>query len=160
MGSPQEGTVSLRPASAADLAEFLARGRKHYVGDRVRAGDEPAAAARRADDDYRYAFPDGRPATGHLVFRVEHDGDKVGMLWIGPRPDGSRHHWWVWNITIGEAFRARGLGRRTMLLAEVEARAAGATELGLNVFGHNAVAIGLYRSLGYEVTAMQMRKPI
>jgi ribosomal protein S18 acetylase RimI-like enzyme len=160
MGSPHDATVALRPATEADLAEYLAHGRDHYVGERVRAGDEPATAASRADEDYARAFPGGRPAAGHLVFRVERDGEKVGMLWIGPRPDRPGDRWWVWNISIDEAFRGQGIGRRTMLLAEAEARAAGAAELGLNVFGHNEVAIGLYRSLGYEVTAMQMRKPI
>ena len=47
-----------------------------------------------------------------------------------------------------------------MLLAEDEARGHGATELGLNVFGSNRVARHLYDSLGYETTAVQMRKPL
>ena len=34
------------------------------------------------------------------------------------------------------------------------------TSLGLNVHGQNMVARSLYESLGYEVTAMQMRKPV
>ena len=34
------------------------------------------------------------------------------------------------------------------------------TSLGLNVHGQNMVARSLYESLGYEVTAMQMKKPV
>jgi ribosomal protein S18 acetylase RimI-like enzyme len=47
-----------------------------------------------------------------------------------------------------------------MLLAEEQAHGAGATEIGLNVFGYNAVARGLYESLGYETTSLQMRKEL
>ena len=32
--------------------------------------------------------------------------------------------------------------------------------IGLNVFGSNAVARGLYASAGYEITAMNMRKEL
>ena len=47
-----------------------------------------------------------------------------------------------------------------MLLAEHQARAHGATQLGLNVFGHNTVARQLYDSMGYELTAINMRKQL
>ena len=45
-----------------------------------------------------------------------------------------------------------------MLLAEEEAAARGMTSVGLNVHGQNTVARGLYDSLGYQVTAQQMKK--
>ena len=47
-----------------------------------------------------------------------------------------------------------------MTLAEEAARNHGATELGLNVFGHNAVARSLYESMGYQTTAVNMRKSL
>ena len=37
-----------------------------------------------------------------------------------------------------------------MLLGERAALDAGEQHLGLNVFGHNAVAIGLYDAMGYQ----------
>jgi ribosomal protein S18 acetylase RimI-like enzyme len=37
-----------------------------------------------------------------------------------------------------------------MILGEQATLAAGDTYLGLNVFGHNDVAIGLYESMGYR----------
>lgn len=153
-------TVAVRLADDAELAAYLATSREGYIAERIRAGDTPEAAARNADDSIGRAFPDGRPAGGHLVLCVEDDGTRVGTLWVGPQSREAADRWWVWDIVIDPAFRGRGLGRQAMLLAEAEARAHGAVELGLNVFGHNEVAIALYRSLGYEVSAMQMRKPV
>ena len=51
-------------------------------------------------------------------------------------------------------------GREAMLLAEGEARSHGMTSLGLNVHGQNKVARSLYDSLGYDVMAQQMKKPL
>jgi ribosomal protein S18 acetylase RimI-like enzyme len=150
--------VSLRPATDADVAEYLADAREHYLAELLEAGVAPMAAAKNADESFARAFPDGRPADRNLVFRVEREGEKAGILWIGPRAAEEPDRWWVWDIVIAEAYRGQGIGRQTMLLAESEARARGASELGLNVFGHNTVAVGLYRSLDYETTAIQMRK--
>jgi ribosomal protein S18 acetylase RimI-like enzyme len=65
---------------------------------------------------------------------------------------------WVFEIEIEPAFRGHGYGRAAMRLAEAEARSRGMTSLGLNVHGQNTVARSLYESLGYEVTAVQMKK--
>jgi GNAT superfamily N-acetyltransferase len=68
----------------------------------------------------------------------------VGSLWIGPHGPDRADAFWVWDVEIDAPHRGRGLGRAAMLLAEEAARAHGATELGLNVFGPNTVARHLY----------------
>lgn len=94
------------------------------------------------------------------------DGVAAGALWIGPvegqpeAPGAIAADWWVWEIEIAAASRGRGLGRAAMLLAEAEVLSAGGRTLGLNVFGGNAVARGLYESLGYGVTQVRMRKDL
>jgi len=67
---------------------------------------------------------------------------------------------WVNDVEVDPEYRGRGYGRAAMLLAEREARVRGMTSLGLNVHGQNTVARSLYDSLGYQVTAQQMRKPV
>jgi hypothetical protein len=47
---------------------------------------------------------------------------------------------WVFYVRIEEAHRGKGYGRLAMELAETEVRSRAASELGLNVFGHNQVA--------------------
>jgi ribosomal protein S18 acetylase RimI-like enzyme len=131
-----------------------------YIEDRITAGEDPDEARRMAGQQIEGLFPGGRPAPGQLVFTIVDDGAVVGSLWIGPHTPQKGQAFWVWNIEIAEAHRGRGLGRGAMLLAEEVARDHGATELGLNVFGPNRVARHLYESLGYETTAVQMRKPL
>lgn len=47
-----------------------------------------------------------------------------------------------------------------MRFSEDYARSQGAETLGLNVFGFNTTARGLYESLGYETTSVKMRKQL
>lgn len=63
-------------------------------------------------------------------------------------------------MRIEERHRGRGYGREAMTLAEVEARRLGLDRVGLNVFGGNEVARGLYRSLGYAENAVFMTKQV
>ena len=103
-------------------------------------------------------LPSGAPAPGHAIFDVVGDDhEPVGYLWIAPDTSDDAGGW-VWDIEIDDDKRGRGFGRTAMILAEDYARQQGAHTLGLNVFGFNVAARNLYQSIGYEPTAIQMRK--
>ena len=145
----------------AEASEYAAANLVGYIEERVAAGERPEEARRLSEQQLETVFPGGRPAPGQRVYTVVDDGGAaVGSIWIGPRTSANADDYWVWNVEIAEDARGRGLGRAAMVLAEQEARGAGATSLGLNVFGANAVARGLYESLGYATTSLQMRKPL
>jgi ribosomal protein S18 acetylase RimI-like enzyme len=151
--------ASLRPLTPEELAEFLDGDVERYVEERVGSGEQPEVARRIALEQSKALFPDGRPAAGQALFQVLDDyGTAVGTLWIGPRDSDHPEAFWIWDVRIDESFRGNGYGRAAMELAEAEARSRGATELGLNVFGHNQVARQLYESMGYVATSIRMSK--
>lgn len=114
----------------------------------------------RAEQQMREALPNGVDTVDHHLLRVLDDtGAPVGVLWVGPHPH-RRGAGWVYEIEIDEGRRGEGLGRAAMLAAEGITRDAGWSALGLNVFGHNPRARALYDSLGYEVAATTMTKPL
>jgi ribosomal protein S18 acetylase RimI-like enzyme len=57
---------------------------------------------------------------------------------------------YILNVEVSPEHRGHGYGRAAMLVGEDLARAGGDSFLGLNVFGHNRVAMRLYESLGYQ----------
>jgi ribosomal protein S18 acetylase RimI-like enzyme len=152
--------VSLGTFEEEALGPWIKRTVADYIEERSASGEDRQLARRRGEEAFAAFFPDGRPADGQLVSRILDEGTPAGTLWIGPIPEAPPTHWWVWSIEIDEPLRGRGLGRAAMLLAEDEARARGATQLGLNVFSHNAAALRLYETLGYAVTSQQMRKEL
>ena len=154
--------ASLRPLTDEETSEFIAWQLEHYVEERVRSGERPDSARWIASEQSRVLFPEGVPADGHLLFRVlDDEGTAVGMLWIGPQqPARQPDVFWVFYVQVEEGHRGEGYGRLAMELAETEARSRGASELGLNVFGHNQVARHLYESMGYTATSINMKKTL
>jgi GNAT superfamily N-acetyltransferase len=152
----------LRPLTDEEISKFIEWQVEEYVEERVRSGERPDAARRIANEQSRALFPEGVPADGQLLFRVlDDEGSAVGMLWIGPqRPVDQPEAFWVFYVRIEETHRGKGYGRLALELAEVEARSRGASELGLNVFGHNQVARHLYESMGYTATSINMKKEL
>ena len=152
--------VSLAPFPLAELAEWMSVQRVSYVADRMRAGDDEAAALRNADANDERLFPGGVLAPGHDLLRILAEGRPVGVIWVGPHPQELEGVAYIWDVEVDPSERGRGFGRAAMLLAEEHARSRGYRALALNVFGFNTTARGLYESLGYEPTSIQMRKEL
>ena len=160
MTSPQPA-VRLRPMQPDEYPAFVAASKAGYTHDMVvHGGMGRAAAERKSEEDHAALLPDGLATPAHGIFVVEADGESVGHLWVAERGSPERPTLFIYGIEIGEAYRGHGFGRRAMLLAEDEARARGIGRVELNVFGGNDVARGLYRSLDYAETSVQMGKDL
>lgn len=150
--------ATLTTMAPEQLAEYLATTFDEYIAELVKSGRTPEEAQANADENRAKAFDGDRTINGNEVFTVQFDGQRIGVLWIGPRDgDGA---WWIFDIELDPEFRGRGLGRATMLLAEDAVRERGGTTLGLNLFAHNTTARALYESLGYEPMSLQLRKAL
>jgi ribosomal protein S18 acetylase RimI-like enzyme len=157
-----DAALRLRPMTRAEFDAWLPRQAAGYAAMITASGAMPAPAAReKAERDTARYFYGGFTTPGQLVYRIMAGEVPVGWLWLAvPGPDPDPLMAWVFEIEIEAAFRGRGYGRAAMELAEAEARSRGMTSLGLNVHGQNMIARSLYESLGYEVTALQMKKPV
>ena len=157
-----EAGVSLRPMTRAEFEEWLPRQVAGYAALIAASGAMPARAARqKAEQSTARYFGGTTPAPGQFLFRIMVGEAAVGWLWLGvPGPDSDPLMAWVFEIEIEPQFRGRGYGRAAMMRAEDEARAHGMTSIGLNVHGQNMAARSLYESLGYDITAMQMKKAV
>jgi ribosomal protein S18 acetylase RimI-like enzyme len=123
---------------AASLAELFAA--LASSGDEAQFHPHPltpaeaaARAAYRGKDLYFVAL-DASRVLGYGMLRGWDEGYDVPSLGIALHPDA----------------RGRGLGRAFMRFLHEAARARGARRVRLKVHTDNAVAVGLYRSLGYD----------
>src|SRR3954470_4544426 len=151
-------TTSLREMTDDEFTAWREASVRSYAEERAaahgRAYEDVLPEAERQTDA---EMPEGRATKGHQFMRVLEEGRPVGWLWVGPHPDKPGAGW-VYDIEVEEPERGRGIGRRTMLLAEQLVAASGAKEIGLNVFGPNSRAISMYQSLGYATVSMRMSK--
>ncbi|WP_233647233.1 GNAT family N-acetyltransferase [Streptomyces sp. BSE6.1] len=145
-----------RPMTPEDFAVWQAYETEHYARTWMERGVPEAAARAKARRDHEVLLPRG-PETENMLFSVlEHEGERVGILWLALREDRA----FVFDVEAESAHRGRGHGSTLMLLAEAQAIAAGRPLIGLNVFAGNTPAERLYESLGYRTTRYSYGKPL
>jgi GNAT superfamily N-acetyltransferase len=147
-----------------DRAKFLERETADYADAKARAGMWPAEDALvRARKEIAEVL--AQPGPHEILKAIDAKGREVGWVWVGPVPEANSPSTirWLYQITVEKRLRGRGYGRALLAATERWVRGQGASELRLNVFAWNQVAISLYESSGYEVaeraeTNLEMRK--
>jgi len=134
---------------AAHRAEY-GRGLVEHVG----MPREQAQA--KVERDVAHVLPDGLATASTHIWAVEEEGRVVGTVFVGVRDGGA----WLYDITIAADERGKGYGRAAMTALEDEVRALGYDTIGLNVWGGNDVARGLYRLLGWVEESVHMRRKL
>ena len=87
------------------------------------------------------------------------DDTVVGHIWLARRELlPGEHAAYVYDVEVAEPYRGRGHGRTLMLLGERIAHTSGESLIALHVFAGNAPARGLYESLGYRTTHINLRQ--
>src|SRR5262249_27425349 len=108
----------------------------------------PEDAQASSAAEHAELLPDGPDTAMQAIWMVDVDGRNVASIWLSHERPGLAY---VYSVEVRPEFRGRGYGRIAMLGGEEKSRANGDARLGLNVFGHNTVAMRLYDSLGYTV---------
>ena len=148
--------VSFRPLREDEFEAWAAEHIRAYAEGMIAFADMPREQAElKAAHDVAAVLPQGVATEGTHLWVVEDEGGRsVGSVFLGVRGGGA----WLFDITIDEAQRGRGLGRAAMLALEHEVRALGFDRLGLNVWGGNEIARSLYRSLDFGEISVEMKK--
>ena len=145
-----------RPMTRAEFDVWQEHEKEAFAESWIERGVPEAEARAKSEKDHATLLPDGPATEGMLLSVLEHEGTRVGTVWIGPR-DGLA---FVYDVETDEQHRGRGHGRTLMLLAEAQAVAAGHTGIRLNVFAGNTPAERLYESLGYETITRHLYKEL
>ncbi len=152
---PLPAGSAVRPLREDELGPWLDARRAGFVASLTSRGATEEQAAAHQAASMRELLPDGAATAGAALLVLEHDGVRVGTVWVGTAQPA-----WVFAVEVDEGRRGQGHGRALMLAAENAAVAAGARELVLDVFAGNAPAIRLYESLGYTVSEYTFAKTL
>ncbi|MPY37175.1 GNAT family N-acetyltransferase [Streptomyces adustus] len=135
-----------RPMTGDEFETWRAHESQAYAQEWIERGLPEAEAYAKSRRDHAHLQAGGVATAGNTFSVLEHEGDRVGVLWLGWRGGDA----FVYDVEVDADRRGHGHGRTLMLLAEVRASAGGSSTLGLNVFAGNTPAERLYESLGYE----------
>ena len=131
-----------------DYAQVLARNLEISISE----------AADSSKRQINALIKDGFNTKGHFLFDVVDKGtkEKIGVLWIKVNDKKAV----IYDIRIDEKYRGKGYGKRTLNRLEELLREMGVKSIGLNVFGDNKIAMGLYKKMGYRIANMSMLKEL
>jgi ribosomal protein S18 acetylase RimI-like enzyme len=154
--------MKLQNMSAAEYDFWSQRSRSSYAADKIKAnGFTLEEAEKIAANDFNRLLPDGFSSKDNFLLALKDDSAEIhGFIWFCLRGAENNRKAYLCDIVIEENSRGRGFGRIAMQLLEKEVKKLGLKHIGLHVFGFNKVAIGLYESLGYEITDLVMEKSI
>jgi ribosomal protein S18 acetylase RimI-like enzyme len=146
---PADAGWSFRPLQAGqEYEEWQHREIVGFAADLANSGSiSPDRALGVAAAEYAELLRQQLETPGYSFWVLEAEGEPVAEIWLH-HSDGLS---FVYGVEVRPEARGKGYGRAAMLVGEEAARAAGDGYIGLNVFGHNDVAIRLYESLGYDV---------
>jgi ribosomal protein S18 acetylase RimI-like enzyme len=155
--------ITARPLGEHEYADWLANEVLAYAADLTGSGSCHAAQAMEISrQSYVDLLPDGMATPGQTIWIVEAAGDRgtepVAAIWLGHHTGPEQS--FVLSVEVRPGHRGRGFGKAAMLVGEDRCLAAGDRYLGLNVFGHNTIAMNLYRRLGYTVVDQTRTKEL
>ncbi|MET8245173.1 GNAT family N-acetyltransferase [Streptomyces sp. NPDC005202] len=145
-----------RPLTEAEYGPWREHGKATYAQSWIDRGVPEDGAWAKSERDHAQLLPEGPATPGMLLSVLEHEGTRVGTLWVAITDDKA----FVYDVEADASLRGRGHGRSLMLLAEAQAVAAGKRVLGLNVFAGNTPAERLYESLGYRPVLYALYKEL
>lgn len=153
----------LVPMNPEVYAEVVEASIAAYADDNVAAERWPRAGAlERSRNEFGSLLPQGLATLDNHWFEIRAgaDGPRVGHLWFAVQQQQGQCTAFVYDVEVKPAHRRQGHARRAFEALELLAAERGAAHIGLHVFGFNAPAQALYRSLGYAVTSLNMSKPL
>ena len=151
----------LVPLSAISFPAFLETAIAGYARQNVASGRWPAEGALELSRaEHQRLLPEGIATKNNHIFEIHDPATDavVGSLWLGVQNTTGIPLAYVFNIEVAPEHRRRGHAARAFKALESVVRELGLSAIGLNVFAYNTGAQALYASLGYEVTALSMRK--
>jgi len=154
--------MQLVKMNQADYDHWEPRSRADYAKEKMKANRLTEAEAQQiAENDFKRILPNGLQTKDNFLYSIQDaQKNKVGYIWFAARGASDNKKAFIYDIVVESDYRGKGYGKAAMLLLEEEVKKVGLTEIGLHVFGYNSVAVGLYKSLGYETTDLVMAKTL
>jgi ribosomal protein S18 acetylase RimI-like enzyme len=132
-----------------------------YADDNVASGRWPAEAAfERAIEDFDQGLPQGLDTPDNHIYEIRDAAldETVGVIWFAVIQKNGIRSAFVYDVEVAAPHQRKGHAREAFRQLEPIVQGMGLQSIGLHVFSQNAGAQALYRSLGYQVTSVNMLK--
>ncbi|WCH46445.1 GNAT family N-acetyltransferase [Lysinibacillus sp. OF-1] len=153
--------ISLKPMNQEEFKQYISYAIEDYAKDKIASGNwSEDEAINLSRESFERLLPNGEKTENNHLLSIFHGDILVGMIWISQKAPKNPNEGFIYDFVIFEQYQGQGYGKKAMKEAEIIAKELGMNKIGLNVFGHNKIARGLYEKMGYEITNITMAKTI
>ncbi|MFJ6211566.1 GNAT family N-acetyltransferase [Lysinibacillus sp. NPDC092081] len=153
--------ITLKPMNQEEFKQYISYAIEDYAKDKIASGNwSEDKAIDLSRESFERLLPQNEKTENNHLFSIFHNDILIGMIWISQKAPTNPHEGFIYDFVIFEQYQGQGYGKKAMKEAEIIAKELGMNKIGLNVFGHNKIARGLYEKMGYEITNITMAKTI
>ncbi|MGE8001224.1 GNAT family N-acetyltransferase [Lysinibacillus sp. NPDC093190] len=153
--------ITLKPMNQEEFKQYISYAIEDYAKDKIASGNwSEDKAIDLSRESFERLLPQNEKTENNHLFSIFHNDILVGMIWISQKAPTNPNEGFIYDFVIFEQYQGQGYGKKAMKEAEIIAKKLGMNKIGLNVFGHNKIARGLYEKMGYEITNITMAKTI
>lgn len=153
--------ATLVPLTEEEFAAFFELASATYARENVLGGRWLATdAVALAQSETNRLLPSGIATADNYLYSVRSEPGQVlvGYVWFAEMQRGSTRIAFVCQVLIEPEHRRRGYARSALQAVQAIAESKGLSGIALHVFAHNEGANALYRSLGYQVSSLNLVK--
>lgn len=155
--------IRLRKMQAGEFQDYLAYFIPDYAAEISANYDVDLQAARvRAEQEVEADLGQGVDSPGQDLFCIVidrvNDAPIVGYFWC--KPGDSSGSVFISDFCILPAYRGKGYAKLALAALEAEYAGVGHCDIRLRVAANNDRAQHLYQAAGFQVTGINMRKPL
>ena len=153
--------MHLKKMTQSDFDDFLSFSILDYAKDKVAAGtwsgDEAIALATTT---FNELLPKGIHTENEFLFSIIEPSlsSKIGYLWFHAHHDKTGKSAFIYDFVIFEPFRGKGYGTKAIETLIKEIKTMHFDKISLHVFGHNEIALALYKKMGFVTTDINMTR--
>lgn len=145
----------------ATFAQYAENAISAYAQDNIVSGRWPKdGALERSRADFYELLPQGLATPNQHLFSIQSADETVGYMHLAVIEKHGIRQAFIYDVEVLEAHQRQGHAKRAFAALESIVRALGLDRIGLHVFAQNTAAQALYRSLGYDVTSINMLKTL
>lgn len=152
--------LKLKKMANKEYEDYLSSAVEKYAQEKINSGNWPEEnAIERSKKIFEKLLPAGLETENHYLFSIYNNAQHLGYIWF-KIDEENKDVVFLNDIIIFKEYRGKGYGKKTMKLLEKKVKELNCKKIQLHVFGHNKVAISLYKKLNFKITNLKMEKNI
>lgn len=154
--------MKMQPITEQEFSDFRKLSIQNYAeGISLNSGFPLETVLPSAETSFDQGITNGVNTPDNYFYYLKTTANEnAGYIWFGVRGPAYNKRIFICDIYLYEKYRGQGHGKFMLTWLDEKAKALGYSEIALHAFTYNTTAIGLYETMGYQLTNVHLAKKL